>query len=38
MHDDENVDISDIRKIQKKYQDPNLYCQTDRKEARKEKI
>ena len=38
MHEDEKVDIVDIKKYQKRYQDPNLYCISERKEARRQKI
>lgn len=38
MHDDETVDIKEIKTALKKYQDANLYCLSERRDARREKI
>ena len=35
MHNNEYVDITEIKKVQKRYQDSNLYSISERKEAKK---
>jgi len=38
MQDDENVDILEIKKFSQRYQDPNIYCVSERRDAKKEHI
>ena len=38
MKDDEYVDEKEIVKFQKRHKDPNLYCMSERKEAKKVKL